>query len=149
MTDEITKKDTEEKEEGKTTEPELPIPTEILEKLPPEQRERFKSFMSMALSIGPTHNPILQKITSQHITAFIESQNKDTELEYSDKRHTRIYMFWAFIVACTLTTVVLIVLSAWNKADIAQEFIRSGLIGLGGSGIGYGFAQIQKRKEKD
>ena len=122
------------------------IPAEILSKIPESQRQRIESFVSMAMSAGPLHNPIVQKVTSSHIEQIIKAQARDSELEYEDRKHSRKLLLGAFVFGSILTTIVLIVLSAWGKSDILNELIKSGMIGIGGFGGGYGFAQVRRQK---
>lgn len=67
-----------------------PIPPEILAKLPAQTRKEVLEVFSGSLSYtGPTRNPVLDKLTTQHISDLIGLAYKDRELGLEDHKDSR------------------------------------------------------------
>jgi hypothetical protein len=56
------------------------IPTEILEKLPESDRQRVQEFFSAAMWAAPVGNPMLAKITPEHISDMIALASRSGDL---------------------------------------------------------------------
>ena len=133
-------------ESQETKAPAIPIPQEVLEKLPPKQRQQIESFMATAMSIGPMPNPLANKITAEHITEFIKMHSKGMDLQHSDSRDSRRITLIVFAIGSVLSTLVILSLSYANKTDILMELIKAGIFMIGGFGGGYGFSEWKRRK---
>jgi hypothetical protein len=137
------------KETGDLKETAVPvIPPEILRNIPESDRHRIESFLSMAMSFGPSPNPLHQKVTPEHIGLMIQAQTEETKMDHAERRQTRWMLLSGFVFASILTATILIILSAWGKTDTLNELIKSGFIGLGGFGGGYGVAHLRNQKDQ-
>ena len=126
----------------------LPIPPEVLENLPEEQKQQIQQFfgaaMSMQAGMGMA-NPIAQKITPEHITDVIGLSGREVDLEYGDRRHSRLV---TSTVAIALL-VVLVVFGAFlvylEATDLFFDVVTFGAAFVGGFGGGVGFANWRRR----
>ena len=84
-----------EKKEGedkKDDREDFPIEPEVLDKLPPEVKEAFKSFSLRAFSGSvPVFNPILKKINERHIDKVLDQAEKDSQRDYDEASSVRKY----------------------------------------------------------
>jgi hypothetical protein len=110
---------------------------EVLQKLPPEQRQVLeRSFMMIQ---GPVAHPLLGKIDKEHLHKMLDGVENDNKRSYEDTRDERKHITLravvgtaAFLVACA------IFLYAKEVPLLKDILIYLVLIG-GGVGIGRGF----------
>jgi hypothetical protein len=115
-----------------------PIPPEVLKELPPQQQEQIKRFVSQSVSLfsGQFPNPLLQKVTSEHISDVIknadETDKRDRTERGSERKHNIIILSIALF--CTLFLVVFLVI--YNQLELLKYFISAILGFAGGFGVG-------------
>ncbi len=122
------------------------FPPEILENLPEDQRANIEQFfgsaMSMTVGMG---NPIAAKITPEHITDIISLSSRTADLDYGDRRHSR--MVISVVVGFAL--VILVAFGAFlafmKSNELLVELIKIGAALAGGFGGGYGVASWRRR----
>lgn len=123
----------------------LPVPQEILEKLPPQTRHEIEAFFA-AGTWGPMPNPVAAKITPEHITKLLEVHGQENEREYSDRRDSR---HWA-VVSALLAIVALggfvLALVGLGQTSLAGEFVKLAIAFGGGVGGGYGLSEWRRRQ---
>lgn len=134
-------------EEGVPEEPEIEdiIPQEVLEKLPPEDQKivrRAISFGSMTLA-GPMPNPVLSKVTPEHVNKMIEYTENDNIREHQAETSTRRYTFLYFIIAAVLLVGILVYLSLMGLTELFLQI----LLILGGIGAGFGLGRLRRSGE--
>ena len=122
---------------------EPPIPAEILESIPAESRRQFtQAFSSLTQFTGPLVNPILRRITSEHITQIISNaearSNRDAEAEKSYRR----YQFAYFILALAALLLLLIFFTIQERYDLLAAVV-TGAMGFGG---GFGVGRLTGRR---
>ena len=125
---------------------EFPIAPEVLDKLPPEDRERVLEFFSAGMQwAGPMPNPLLAKIEPQHITDMIGLASRTAELTHSDRKHGRLFstIGLGLVLAAALT--LLLVLAIRDQNALIVEVVKLAAVGLGGIGGGYGIASWRNR----
>ena len=134
-----------EQDEDGSGDVDIPIPPEILERLPPEVRERLNSVFasSMTMTIGGMMNPIAAKVTPQHITDMISMSGRESDLEYADRKHSRLafFIFAGFVI--TILAALLMFLTYQGNPDLFYEILK--VVGYIGGGLGGGFTICQFR----
>lgn len=122
------------------------VPAEILEKLPPRQRRQVESFIAASLSYtGPIPNPLTRKVTPEHITEIIRNQGRDSELEYADRKHGRMFAAIGGLGGGVIAVALIIVLALNGNDALANDIVQAGLFAAGGLGAGYGICKWQSR----
>ena len=121
----------------------FPVPSEILENLSQDQKQQIEQFFSASMTMGMgIGNPITQKITPEHITDVIALKGREVDLEYGDRRHSR-------LVASVAIGFFLVVFGAFlayiKSNDLLLELIKIGAVLSGGFGGGYGVAYWRRR----
>jgi len=132
----------EEKEE-KPKEQAIPIPEEVLEKIPPDARREVKRAFSMMVSagyVGPVPHPFARKLTEHHITKIIDNVEKGDAREFDDRKEDR-KMTLTLFFAILIPVIGLIVFFTLTNRPEMMVPILSGLVGFGG---GYGFGKSRK-----
>jgi hypothetical protein len=124
------------------------IPAEVLSKMPPKQRQLMESFFA-SMSIGPMPNPLAQKVTSEHIGQFIQTQADETKLRHDDRKDSRRFIFYGFLAASVFSSVLILTLAITNHGDILVELAKAGVLLTGGFGGGYGFSEWRRSRERD
>lgn len=73
--------------------------SELLEGVPPEHRSRIVgAFSSITQFAAPVFNPVLQRITTDHITQLIRNDATRSEREAAEEAGRRRYHFGYFLV---------------------------------------------------
>ena len=120
------------------------FPTEVeeaLESIPEEQKkiieEHLFSFMQMR-SVSSPETEVMKKLTSEHITSYMDIMHDDMQNKYIEKRHNKIF---SIIVLClTMAFIITIVIILKSNPDIMEKVLYSagGLIAgaIGGYGLG-------------
>ena len=121
-----------------------PVSPEILEKLPPEARKKVMEFFAAGMYSGPAPNPVLAKITPQHITDLISLASKDSDHALEDTKHSRRLALYALTIVLISVLVVVLVLAFRNQNDLLIEVFKLLAVGLGGFGGGYGWARFRR-----
>jgi len=114
------------------------IPSEVLEHLPPEQRQQLITAITTMLSVGPMPNPIAAKMTSTHISKVLDLQEQEMSYTFKDKRDSRLQSTIVFLAVLVLGVMVILVLALNGHDSTLKELIPIGA-GLAG-GFGSGFA---------
>lgn len=96
---------------------------------------------------GPVPNPIVEKMTSSHITSIIDTISKDEDNSYKLKREGRIYSL-IYIVLFLGLLIFLICFLIDKNPEFLKDFFYKGLIFFGGAGGGYGYKAYLSKKKK-
>jgi hypothetical protein len=113
------------------------IPPEVLQALPEPQRVQLMSAITTLLAIGPMPNPIAAKMNTAHITKVLELQEKEMDLEHSDRRDSRVQATLVFLAVLVLGVVVILALALSGHDAILGQLIPIGSALAGGFGGGY------------
>lgn len=118
---------------------------DILETVPVEARQEVKRMMSMSLQMGRVISPeaeLMNKMTSEHITSFLGSQDTAMKKQFQESRENKIFMFGIFLVALIFIIIIIVLLK--NNTDIMEKilFTLGGLVS--GAFGGYGYAKTKK-----
>lgn len=101
----------------------------------------MKTSMSMLNMSASNHleNPIVKKITEEHISSFLDASKQNMELEYKDKKQNKVFV-GSIILAVMIFIIVLIILLK-DSPELMEKIICifvgliTGVIG------GYGFGK--------
>ena len=104
--------------------------------LPVSLRRMFSATLS-----GPLRNPLLDKLTAEHISSLISAADKDRDRALEDRRNAR---KWQSVISILIIIVVALLLGYFaflQQNSLVAEIIKLAAVGLGGFGGGYGFAR--------
>ena len=124
---------------------ETPIPPEILENLPPEDRERVSRFFGATMTMGGIMNPIASKVTPQHITDMIALSGRESDHDFEDRKHSRLTLTLFAVFGIIALLVLIIVLAFQGMTELLFEIIKVIVIGAGGFSGGYGYSFFRRR----
>ena len=123
-----------------------PLPSEVLERLPPPMREMISQSIGI-MSSGPMQNPIARKVTEEHIGKMIDNEQKDAERRYRLAQTGRFFtVFYVVIGIATFFGV------AWTFATTDKELFRQIIAVfatfIAGFGAGWGFTSTRKPSDE-
>ncbi len=119
------------------------IPAEILENLAPEQRSHItRSFASMTQFATSAFSPVLQRITSDHITQIINNVEAQSNRESESEKASRRYQLVYFIVTLAALLFLLVFFTVRERFDILTSVIT----GIAGLGAGFGIGKFTNRR---
>ena len=113
------------------------IPKEVLESLPEEQRGHLSRVFSMFTQFaGPAIHPILQKVTTEHVSVILANLEKREVREHQSEGSWRRYQLLYFALSVSVVTGLIIYFTASGNTSLVAA-ILSGIAGLvGGYGVG-------------
>lgn len=124
----------------------LPVPQELLNKLPPDTARELTVFLSSVQRIGPAAHPLAGKIQAEHIAQIIQSSDDESKREYRDGELTRRWGFATFIVVIVFLLFLCVYLPQIDK-EIFESAMKVALGFLGGVGAGaYGITKFRKKE---
>lgn len=118
------------------------VPPEIAEaihRLPPNDRKKIQSFFASMVSVrsfGPAPNPLLAKMTPGHVDKVLDHIAEERKRDSEEKRATRKYGFWYFIVSLVAFFSLIFLLVAKDQQGLLDRLVVAFLGFLGGFGIG-------------
>lgn len=120
----------------------LPIPQEILDKIPAKDREEVKGFLKSSMSfsaiMGQFPNPMMQKITPEHISDIIKNTHETDQRDRDERKHIRWYVLIALLAAMAVLVFFVIFLVIYNKVELLTTLITIIVAIAGGFGAGWG-----------
>lgn len=118
-----------------------PALSTALEKLPPEIRREVLMFIQQT-RMGPSLNPLAEKITKEHISSMIENAEKG-----SVRAHKSQWFNLAYIVLCLAFLVfIFIYLPTIDKA-LFEQIIKVLIVFAGGVGTGLGVSKYRQSND--
>lgn len=106
---------------------------EVIERMPPELRETMGVMMKIS---GPMPNPLMKKITTEHITKIIDSGDKESERDYQREKEERSYNLIIFIIVILTILLLTGFLVFMKEKDLLMNLIVALLGFAGGFGVG-------------
>ena len=122
-----------------------PLPSEIVGKLPAHLQRVIQHSIS-ATVMGNFPNPIVDKLTAEHISSMIAADEREGVRILEDQKHAR---NWQSIIAVLIIIAVSVLLGYFGflqQNSLVAEIIKLAAVGLGGFGGGYGFARWRGRR---
>ena len=77
---------------------------------------------------------------------MIAAGRQDSELEFEDRKHSRVYTFWAAVIMAVTIAIVMIMLADRGQNELLFEVIKLAATFFGGLGGGYGIASYRNRR---
>lgn len=109
--------------------------------IPEEDQPEVKKMIAMSLRMGAAASPqveIMKKVTAEHITQMLSSQEAESQRHYSEKREKKwFYLAWLVIV-CLFIVIVIWLLREHTDTLEKVLYAAGGLIAGAVGGYGYG-----------
>lgn len=122
---------------------ELSIPEEFLDSMPAEERNQFVQLISSITQFGgPVFNPVLRRITSDHITQLIGNDEARSRREAEAEKSGRRYQFTYFIITIAVVLFLVVFFTFQQRTDL----ITAVLTGIAGLGAGFGLGRMTGRR---
>ena len=118
---------------------------ELIGKLPPEAQDVVQSVF--AASWGPIPNPILEKITPQHIDQVITLHAQESDRVYKDASESRHHVTLLLVLSMISALAIILVLSLAGQRDVLFELVKIAAPFVGGGGLGYGISEFRHRND--
>lgn len=114
---------------------------DVLESVPPEHRRVIERMMISSIqmrSISSPETAVMKKITSDHISKYLEGSELEMKNSYAEKFHRKVFTFLTTIVGMAFFIFLIILLK--DIPDVMEKivYIGAGLImgAFGGYGVG-------------
>lgn len=118
---------------------EADVVEEMIQELPPNQKEIVRQLMIMqrSTSVGPMQKAIIppEKIEKEHIDKILEIAAKTEERKYNDKQSSKKYVL-SFVLIGAAIFVFLTIFLAKDNSDIYMDLLKVTFGFLGGLGLG-------------
>lgn len=122
--------------------PAPPIPEEFMEGIPPEDRQAFlRVFGSVTQFAGPVLNPVLDKVSPEHISRIIDSIENESIREHGADSSRRKYQFAYFVIGACLIVGLIVFFTLSDSRDLIAPVVTGALGFLGGLAAGQRFRQ--------
>lgn len=121
-----------------------PEKAEIIDNLPPELKKVME--FSMHRYTGPMPNPLISKITPEHIEKIIDASDKSNERAYVDAKSTRKYAL-TYVIIGVLFIVFLVLFLVERDKELLNNIIERGVLIIAGFAGGYGFKAYMEKNE--
>ena len=133
------------------SEDDLPFPAEFLEGAPPSVIQFLRSTFSMRSMSGPVFNPlsaaIAKVLDAEHLTLFMQSMDRNTELEARSAYRAR-WVHLAYVSVVLVFAGVVVYMLKDSNPDLLTDLITRviGIAGGLGTGFGVGVYIIQRKQ---
>lgn len=111
---------------------------DMLEGLPTQEKKIVSREMIRMMGVMKQENPIVKKITPEHIDKFLDGSKLELQESYKERHERKIFQFLIFTVALIFIGVL-----AWmlkDKEDLLEKILYTlgGLVAGAFGGYGYG-----------
>lgn len=123
--------------------------SQVLEGVPPAQREVIERFMISQVSMISRISPeieVSKKITAEHITTMLNTQDKAMERTFRDNTQKRWYSIALVVLSCAVLIALVVLLK--DIPETMEKIITIVLSGLLGGAGGYGLG-VNKRRDNE
>lgn len=122
---------------------EVEILDELLENIPEEHRRSVeKLFISRSVQmreIVSPENTVMNKITSEHVSTFLDASREEMKHTYQEMKHRKIFTFATIVTAMIFFVIIIILLK--DNPDVMEKVLYTvGGVVIGAFG-GYGFGK--------
>jgi hypothetical protein len=126
--------------DGDDTEPNLPIPEEVLAGVPAEHRQAIvRAFSSVTQLAAPVVNPVLHRITSEHVSQIIDNTENGSVREHDASRSRRRYQFAYFLLGAGVTVGLIVFFTVSDNRELIPPIVTAIAGFLGGLATGQYF----------
>lgn len=124
--------------------------TKLLNDVPPEDRKHIERTLIQSFGMVGHMSPesaIMKKITSDHITKYLDASGENMKLGFKDRTQNRIYT--SFLIIISLIFFVVLIYALKDNPSLLQNIIYS-VVGLvAGAFGGYGYSQHKHGSDDD
>jgi hypothetical protein len=112
------------------------IPEELLNEIPPKDRKDFIQSITRISGIFPQQNPLLKKITPEHISELLKISDASDQRDRQERSNERNHNFKVLVTV--LVAIFLVCgLFIWAKQEEFLKYIIGAIVGFsGGFGVG-------------
>jgi hypothetical protein len=89
--------------------------------------------MMAMMQFGPAQNPLLTRVTAEHIDKLLDHQDRELTLSYTDRQRARLVRG--------------LILARNNHETLLSQLIPLAVTGIGGFTGGYGYSEIRHSRE--
>lgn len=117
---------------------------EVLENVPEEQRKVIERMMISSVQMRSVASPetaVMKKITSEHITKYLEGAEQDMKNSYAEKLQKKIFVFLTMLVAMIFFIAVIVLLK--DIPDVMEKVLYAVGGVVAGAFGGYGLGKKQ------
>lgn len=118
---------------------------EILESVPPERRKDIEKMMILSStqmrSISSPETAVMKKLTSEHISKYLEGAELEMKNSYTEKLHKKVFMLLSMIIILVFFVVIVILLK--DNPDVMEKVLYAVGGAAFGSLGGYGFGKTK------
>ncbi len=120
------------------------IPSEILEKLPAEDRSKILRQFTATMALGRVSvgNPLHEKITEKHIDKIIDGVDRTNDRIANDRKSTRRYVFYGALTFLVVFVGLLVFFKLQGAGDTVLNLIIGGFSFVGGIGGGFALSRF-------
>ena len=129
-----------EEENNKDSEP--VIPEQLLNELPLKDRKEFIQSFTRISGIFPQQNPLVKKITSEHISELLKISDASDQRYHQERSNERNHNF-KVLVTVLIAIFLICGLFIWAKQEEFLKYIIGAIIGFGG---GFGVGKYYKNE---
>ncbi len=112
---------------------------EVIKGLPEEKQQEIKKFTLSMQGVMPVPNPLVEKLTTEHIAMLLENSNKESERYYQGNKLNKI-LTTIIVVSVLLIFTTLVIVFRHHVSDISEllKYLLTAILScLGGYGLGY------------
>jgi hypothetical protein len=129
-------------ENGHEIENDSIVPDEVLERIPQKERKEFIQSITKVAGVFSPQNPLIKKITPEHISAFLQNADTFDKRDRDERRDERNYNF-KIMVTVLFTSVLVCGLFIWTAQTDLLKFFIGAIFGFGG---GFGVGKFYKKQ---
>lgn len=123
---------------------------QVLEKVPKEEdrntiRQMLISQFSMISRVSPEYD-VAKKVTPEHITKMLDTQDRAMEKTFKDKSQRRIFTFCVALLSSAVLIALVVLLK--DKPELMEKIVTIAFSGLLGAAGGYGIG-VNKNRDND
>lgn len=111
-------------------------------KLPPETLQKFTALIRSE-RIGPLPDPIISKLTHEHITKMIECTDDDNKRNYNFSIRSQVFNFIYLLLG--LGFLIFIIIFLGDKESLLKDILLAIIAFAGGTGAGIGYKTIKSK----
>ena len=119
---------------------------DALADIPKPVLKSAEMFMAQMVRSGSMPSPFLEKVTPEHVTQVIESNDMETKLTIEDRQKCR-YFNVVYIILGLVALGFLVLTLQGSNPDLLEKLITIVLSFVGGMGAGWGLARRRSQDE--
>lgn len=117
----------------------------MLDEIPQESRGEVKKMIGLSMQMGGVISPqteLMKKMTSEHVTAFLEGQREANNNQFKESRESKILA--ASLAFMVMVFIIVLIVLLRDKPDILEKILYTSGGLIAGAVGGYGFGKTKK-----